>query len=153
MIESHTTIYTDGACSGNPGPGGWGAYIIYKNHKKQIYGYDVNTTNNRMEMTAAIEALSILTKPCIVTLYTDSVYLQKGMNEWINNWIAKGRLNETSKNPVANIDLWNKLIALSKTHQVTWVWVKGHAGIYGNEVADSLSVKGSSIAKIKASGI
>ena len=144
-------IYTDGACSGNPGPGGWGAYIIYKDSEKKIYGYDVNTTNNRMEMTAAIQALLVLKKPCIITLYTDSVYLQKGMTEWIKSWISKGRLNQASKSPVANIDLWNKLLELTKMHEIKWVWVKGHAGVYGNEVADTLSVKGANIAKMRSS--
>ncbi|APG62992.1 ribonuclease HI [Sphingorhabdus lutea] len=131
-------IYTDGACKGNPGPGGWGAIIRYGKHEKEISGHEGETTNNRMEMMAAIKALNILIEPCDVQLYTDSKYLCDGMNRWIDGWKRNGWKN-ASKKPVKNADLWHELIEAIKRHQVTWNWVKGHAGHAENERADALA--------------
>lgn len=127
------TIYTDGACSGNPGPGGWGAVILYKHHKKEINGFVPDTTNNRMELTAAIKALDTLKEPCDVELYTDSIYVKKGITEWIVKW----RLNNFSK--IKNAELWQELDAATKGHKISWRWVKGHNGHPLNERADYLA--------------
>lgn len=135
-------MYTDGACSGNPGIGGWGAYILYKHHSKKIYGYDLKTTNNRMEMLAAINGLSALKKSCNIKLYTDSSYLQKGMTVWMQKWQKENRLSENNKSQVANPDLWLRLLELNAMHSIEWIWVKGHAGIVGNEIADELANQG-----------
>jgi ribonuclease HI len=132
-------IYTDGACSGNPGPGGWGAYLIYENVEKEISGYELDTTNNKMEMLAAVEALSILKRKCYVDLYTDSVYLKNGMTEWLPNWIANN-WRKKHRGEVKNIDLWQKLHELSQNHNIIWHWVKGHAENTGNNRADALAV-------------
>lgn len=132
------TIWTDGACSGNPGIGGWGALLCYADNKKEIFGGEQDTTNNRMEMMAAIKALECLKSSCDVTLHTDSKYLQKGMNEWLNGWIKKDWKTASNK-PVKNKDLWLNLIDLKKKHNITWQWVKGHAGDPGNEEADRLA--------------
>lgn len=132
------SIWTDGACKGNPGTGGWGALLTYGRHEKEIYGGVANTTNNRMELLAVIEALSLLTAPCEVHLYTDSQYVQKGMTEWISGWKQRG-WRTAAKKPVKNADLWQQLDALCAQHQLRWHWVRGHAGDAGNERADALA--------------
>lgn len=134
-------IYTDGACRGNPGPGGWGALLQYGDDRKEIYGGEHNTTNNRMELSAAIQALASLTRECELTLYTDSQYVMKGMQEWIKGWKARG-WKTAAKQPVKNADLWKELDTQVARHQVHWVWVKGHAGNEGNEMADQLANRG-----------
>ena len=131
-------IYTDGACSGNPGPGGWGALLTFDGKEKELSGGARETTNNRMELTAAIEALKALKRPCRVTLWTDSVYVKDGITKWIHNWKAKG-WKTANKKPVKNADLWQALEAAMARHDVTWKWIKGHAGHPGNERADSLA--------------
>ena len=134
-------IYTDGACSGNPGPGGWGALLISGGHRRDICGGEPDTTNNRMEMMAAIQALEALTKPCPVALHTDSTYVMKGISEWIHGWKARG-WRTADKKPVKNEDLWRRLDQARLRHQVDWRWVKGHAGHELNEHADFLAGKG-----------
>lgn len=134
-------IYTDGACRGNPGPGGWGALLKYKGKKKELYGGQQNTTNNRMELTAAIMALEELKRPCKVDLYTDSQYLKKGITEWIANWKRVG-WKTASRSPVKNADLWVSLDKAIHQHDINWRWVKGHGGNRGNERADWLANKG-----------
>ncbi|MPV86661.1 ribonuclease HI [Ostreibacterium oceani] len=135
------TIYTDGACRGNPGIGGWGALLCYGGHEKALCGGEHNTTNNRMELMAAIEALQCLKRPCNVALWTDSTYVKKGITEWIHVWRNNG-WKSASKKPIANQDLWQQLDAATKRHQIEWHWVKGHAGHPGNEMADSLANQG-----------
>ena len=133
------TIYTDGACSGNPGAGGWGAVLFYGNIKKEISGYDAITTNNKMELTAAIEALNKLKVPCEVDLYSDSAYLINGFNEgWVNNWMLNGFRN-AKKKPVENAELWQELINLNSAHKITWIKVKGHADNVYNNRCDELA--------------
>lgn len=141
MTKKNVTIYTDGACSGNPGPGGWGAWLKYGHHKKEIYGGAADTTNNRMELTAAIEGLKALKHHCLVDLYTDSTYVKDGITKWIHNWKQKDWKN-AQKKPVKNAELWQKLDKEVARHTVKWHWVKGHAGNEGNEMADSLANKG-----------
>ena len=131
-------IYTDGACSGNPGPGGWGAVLLYGEHRREISGASADTTNNRMELTAAIRALEALKRPTDVALYTDSTYVKDGITRWLPGWKAKG-WRTASKSPVKNRDLWEALDALTQRHDVTWHWVKGHAGDPENERADTLA--------------
>jgi ribonuclease HI len=132
------TIYTDGACSGNPGPGGWGALIKYGRHEKELSGGELKTTNNRMELTAAIEALQALNRPCQVQFYTDSEYLRKGITEWINGW--KRRAWKTArKKPVKNQDLWRELDIAIQRHEIQWHWVRGHTGDRDNERVDRLA--------------
>ena len=141
MAENNTQvveIFCDGACSGNPGPGGYGAILRYGGRVKELSGGAEATTNNRMEMTAAIEALRQLTRPCQVRITTDSQYLVKGMTEWISGWQQKGWRN-SKKEPVVNKDLWELLLTLSKAHSVQWRWVKGHAGHAENERCDQLA--------------
>ncbi|MDI6605146.1 MAG: ribonuclease HI [Thermoanaerobacteraceae bacterium] len=134
-------IYTDGACSGNPGPGGWGAILIYEGIKKEISGYEENTTNNRMELTAAIKALSMLKKPCNVNLYSDSSYLVNAFNQgWIIKWQKKNWV-KSDKTPVENQDLWNKLLELTSIHNVNWIKVKGHADNEYNNKCDKLATE------------
>lgn len=135
------TIYTDGACKGNPGPGGWGALLISGAHEKELYGGEHETTNNRMELTAAIEALNALTERCNITLYTDSVYVKEGINSWLANWKKRG-WKTASKKPVKNADLWRQLDEANQRHRINWQWVKGHAGDPGNERADELANRG-----------
>ncbi len=132
------TIYTDGACSGNPGPGGWGAVLLYGEHRREISGASADTTNNRMELTAAIRALEALKRPTDVDLYTDSTYVKDGITRWLPGWKAKG-WRTASKSPVKNRDLWEALDALVQRHDVSWHWVRGHAGNAGNERADALA--------------
>ena len=134
-------IFCDGACSGNPGPGGYGAILRYGGHIKELSGGARDTTNNRMEMTAAIEALRQLTRPCRVLITTDSQYLVKGMTEWIAGWQRKGWRN-SKKEPVVNRDLWEQLLALSTPHSVQWKWVRGHDGHIENERCDQLAREG-----------
>ncbi len=132
------TIYTDGACSGNPGPGGWGALLQYGEVEKELSGGEAETTNNRMELMAAIEALNALKKPCQVELYTDSTYVKDGINQWIHGWKRNG-WKTAAKKPVKNAELWQQLDEAVKRHHVNWHWVKGHAGDEGNERADALA--------------
>ncbi|WP_017670119.1 ribonuclease HI [Blastomonas sp. AAP53] len=131
-------IFTDGACKGNPGPGGWGAIIRYGKHEKELSGGEPDTTNNRMEMTAAIRALEMLIEPCNVVLYTDSTYVKDGITKWVAGWQRNG-WKTASKKPVRNADLWHELIGAVARHQVDWRWVKGHAGHPENERADQLA--------------
>lgn len=131
-------IYTDGACSGNPGIGGWGAYLKYKDNVKELSGSDENTTNNRMELVAAIEGLKILKKRSEVNLYTDSVYLKDGITKWIFNW-QKNNWKNANKKDVKNKDLWIQLLEVVNKHDINWIWVKGHEGNIGNEIADNLA--------------
>ncbi|WP_184723407.1 ribonuclease HI [Caulobacter sp.] len=135
------TIYTDGACKGNPGPGGWGAILFYGDKKKEITGGEPATTNNRMELMAAIQALELLNRPCKVELHTDSQYVMKGIQEWIRGWKARG-WKTADKSPVKNDDLWKRLDAARERHDVDWRWVKGHAGHPLNERADALANEG-----------
>ncbi len=139
--ESVVDIYTDGACSGNPGPGGWGALLKYRSHAKEICGGDPATTNNRMELTAAIQALEALTRPATVRLHTDSAYLRNGITSWMPRWKANG-WRTADKKPVKNADLWQRLDSAVQRHRVAWLWVKGHAGNPGNERADALANRG-----------
>lgn len=134
-------IFCDGACSGNPGPGGYGAILRYGQHEKEISGGAKETTNNRMELSGAIEALRLLTRPCRVTITTDSQYLVKGMTEWIAGWQRKGWRN-SKKEPVLNRDLWEQLLDLTRPHNVQWKWVRGHAGHAENERCDQLARDG-----------
>lgn len=135
------TIYTDGACSGNPGPGGWGAVLLYGDHEKEMCGGEADTTNNRMELMAAIEALNSLKEQCSVALYTDSQYVKGGITEWITGWKKRG-WKTAAKKPVKNQDLWQALDTATAKHEVSWHWVKGHAGDEMNERADTLARKG-----------
>lgn len=133
-------IYTDGACSGNPGPGGWGAVLVYNNVEKQLSGSEKETTNNRMELTAVIEALKALKEPCEVKLTTDSKYVCDAINkEWVYSWKAKG-WKKADKKPALNVDLWEKLLELLEIHKVEFIWVKGHNGHKYNEICDELAV-------------
>ena len=134
-------IYTDGACKGNPGPGGWGALLEYNGRQKPLKGGEALTTNNRMELTAAIMALEALREPCQIKLYTDSVYVRSGLLEWLPGWKARG-WKTADKKPVKNQDLWQRLDAAAARHEVEWHWVKGHAGDPGNEAADRLANEG-----------
>ena len=134
-------IYTDGACSGNPGPGGWGVLMLWNGHEKELYGGEAETTNNRMEMMAVIKALEALKKSSEVTLYTDSKYVLQGITEWLPGWKAKN-WKTASKKPVKNQDLWQEIDSLTQEHTVDFVWVKGHDGNPGNERADALARQG-----------
>jgi len=134
-------IYSDGACSGNPGPGGWGAVLMFDEHRKELNGGEPETTNNRMELTAAIEALEALKRSCVVDLHTDSTYLRDGITKWINRWRENG-WRTAQKKPVKNADLWQRLDEAVVRHQVNWYWVKGHAGHPENERADELARAG-----------
>jgi ribonuclease HI len=134
-------IYTDGACLGNPGKGGWGAILIYKEHQKKIFGGEPETTNNRMEMKAVIESLRALKKSSEIILYTDSTYVKDGITKWIHGWKKNGWRNANRK-PVKNSDLWQELDIETKKHRIEWIWVKGHSGNYYNEIVDELARNG-----------
>jgi ribonuclease HI len=135
-------IYTDGACSGNPGPGGWGAVLLWGKHEREIYGSESQaTTNNRMELMAAIQALETLTRPVSVRLHTDSVYVRNGITKWMHAWRNNG-WRTADRKPVKKADLWQRLYAAVQQHEVEWLWVKGHAGDPGNERADALANRG-----------
>ncbi|MBE02959.1 ribonuclease HI [Marinobacter lutaoensis] len=137
-MSGKVTMYTDGACKGNPGPGGWGVVLRYGAKVKTLHGGERQTTNNRMELRAAIEGLKALTRPCEVDLHTDSQYVRKGITEWLANWKRNG-WKTASKQPVKNEDLWRQLDELTARHRVRWHWVKGHAGVPDNELADELA--------------
>jgi ribonuclease HI len=147
-MTPEVVIYTDGACSGNPGPGGWGALLIKGEAVKEMFGGERQTTNNRMELMAVIKALSALKVPCEVALYTDSQYVRHGITAWIHNWKRNG-WKTADRKPVKNIDLWQKLDALREKHDIAWHWVKGHAGTELNERADRLANEGMAPFKTK----
>ena len=132
-------IFTDGACLGNPGPGGWGVILRYNNVEKELSGNEADTTNNKMELTAVISALSALKEPCNITLYTDSRYVMDGIEKWILTWKQNGWKTSNKKTPVKNVELWQKLDELKSLHDIRWVWVKGHAGHPENERCDELA--------------
>jgi len=134
-------IWTDGACKGNPGPGGWGALLKYGDHERELFGGDSATTNNRMELMAVIEALNSLTRRCRVVLHTDSQYVKLGITEWLPNWVRRGWKTADNK-PVKNADLWQRLQTAAARHDVDWRWIRGHAGHDGNERADQLANRG-----------
>jgi ribonuclease HI len=140
-IEQHVVVYTDGACSGNPGPGGWGAILVWGDKEREIKGGEPNTTNNRMELMAAIAALEALKRPCAVDIHTDSQYLRNGIMSWIHSWKRNG-WRTSSKSAVKNVDLWQRLDAALAQHKINWHWVKGHAGHDMNERADALARAG-----------
>ena len=137
-MKSSISIYTDGACKGNPGEGGWGAYIEYNNEKVKLYGYEKDTTNNRMEITAAIEALRYIKVKSNIIIYTDSKYLMNGINTWIHDW-KKNNWRTSSNKGVKNVDLWKIIDELNSNHSIKWSWVKGHSGNPGNDMADELA--------------
>jgi len=137
----HIEIFTDGACRGNPGPGGWGALLRYNGIERDLFGGELETTNNRMELSAAIEALKALKEPCKVSLTTDSVYVRSGITEWMDRW-KKRNWKTAAKKPVKNVDLWRALDEQNQRHQVEWHWVKGHSGHRENEIADQLANRG-----------
>jgi ribonuclease HI len=145
-VDSTVEIFTDGACSGNPGPGGWGAVLKYGSQRREIYGGEPATTNNRMEIMAAIQGLESLRRPSSVRVYTDSQYLRRGITEWLPGWKRNGWKTRDRK-PVKNVDLWTRLDAAASRHQVQWLWVKGHAGHPGNERADELACRGAEEAR------
>lgn len=136
--NKQVVVFTDGACSGNPGPGGWGALLRYGEHEKELRGAEADTTNNRMELMAAIQALESLKHPCIVDLTTDSVYVKDGISKWVPNWI-RNNWKTSSKQPVKNQDLWERLLAAAAPHEVRWHWVKGHSGHDENDRVDELA--------------
>lgn len=138
MTNKQVSAFTDGACRGNPGPGGWGVVLRYDHHEKKIYGAQTETTNNRMELTAAIEALATLKEPCTVSLTTDSEYVKNGITVWLANW-KKNAWRTSNRKPVKNKDLWERLDSEVQRHVVTWHWVKGHSGHPENEMADQLA--------------
>lgn len=142
MSEHEVVIHTDGGCTPNPGPGGWGAVLRYGEHVRELYGGEASrTTNNRMELTAPIKALESLTRRCTVQVHTDSTYVRNGITKWMNNWKRNGWMT-TTKQPVKNADLWQRLEAACAEHDVTWHWVKGHSGVDDNELADKLATRG-----------
>ena len=143
-------LFTDGACRGNPGPGGWGVLLRYGDHERELYGGEAATTNNRMELRAAIEGLKALREPCEVTLTTDSTYVMKGLTEWLPGWKARG-WRTAAREPVKNAELWQALDAEAQRHHVHWEWVKGHSGHEGNERADALANRGIDELRVQAS--
>ncbi len=146
-MATRVEIFTDGACSGNPGVGGWGAILRYKDMEKELSGGEAQTTNNRMELMAVIEALSALKRPCNISLYTDSKYVMSGVTEWLANWKQNGWRTANKKQAVKNIDLWQRLDVLTGQHEIRWIWVKGHNGHAENERCDALAR--AEVAKIK----
>ena len=140
-MSATVTIWTDGACSGNPGPGGWGALMIWNGRTRELMGGEGDTTNNRMELTAAAEALESLTRPTKVELYTDSQYVRGGITEWLGNW-KRNRWMTSAGKPVKNEDLWRRLDVARERHEVGWHWVRGHSGTHGNDRADQLARDG-----------
>ena len=138
---SNVEIYTDGACRGNPGPGGWGASLRFNEHRKDLYGAEAETTNNRMELMAVIQGLNSLSRSCSVRIYTDSKYVLNGVTQWLSNWKKNG-WKTAARKPVKNVRLWQQLDAALEKHQVDWKWVKGHSGDEGNECADALANQG-----------
>jgi ribonuclease HI len=150
-VTTLITIHTDGACSGNPGPGGWGALLEWKGHEKELFGGELDTTNNRMELMAAIEALNALKRPSNVRLVTDSVYVRDGVTKWIHGWKKNG-WKTAAKKPVKNADLWQALDEATRRHTIEWVWVKGHNGDPGNERADALARAGIDAIRNRDSG-
>ena len=138
---SRVTLYTDGACKGNPGPGGWGVVLYYGDHEKHLWGGEADTTNNRMELRAAIEGLAALTRQCTVDLYTDSQYVRNGINQWMANWKRNG-WRTAARKPVKNAELWQQLDEQVQRHRIQWHWVRGHSGNDGNEQADALANRG-----------
>ena len=137
-MTNRVTLYTDGACRGNPGPGGWGVYLKYDDVNKNMFGFERDTTNNRMEMTAVIEGLKALKRPCDIDLKTDSKYVLQGITEWMPGWKRNG-WKTAAKKPVKNVDLWQLLDHEVSRHRIQWHWVKGHSGVHGNEMADQLA--------------
>ena len=150
MSLKEITLFTDGGCHGNPGPGGWGVILQYDSIKKELSGGEPDTTNNRMELRAAIAGLASLKEPCAVTVYTDSQYVRKGITEWIHKWKARGWMR-SARQPVKNADLWRELDAESHRHQIKWKWLKGHAGHPENERCDELA--SAEITRLRSSGI
>jgi ribonuclease HI len=140
-MSDSVVVYTDGACKGNPGPGGWGALLRWKGHEKELFGGERDTTNNRMELTAVIQALTALKSRCQVAVYTDSAYVKNGITTWIHSWKQRG-WRTADKKPVKNVELWQRLEALAAQHDVQWHWVRGHDGDPGNERADALANRG-----------
>jgi len=140
-MSDPVVVYTDGACKGNPGPGGWGALLRWKGKEKELFGGELDTTNNRMELTAVIQALSALKSRCEVAVYTDSEYVKNGITTWIHGWKQRG-WRTAGKKPVKNVELWQRLEALAAQHDVQWHWVRGHDGDPGNERADALANRG-----------
>lgn len=140
-MSNKVLMYTDGACRGNPGPGGWGVWMQYREHTKELCGGETDTTNNRMELMAAIQGLEALARPCQVEMYTDSQYVRKGITEWLESWKARG-WRTAAKKPVKNADLWQRLDAATQQHKIEWHWVKGHSGDVHNERADALANQG-----------
>jgi ribonuclease HI len=141
VVKKIVEVFTDGACRGNPGPGGWGALLRFGDTEKELWGGEAHTTNNRMELTAAIQALMALTRGCQVELTTDSQYVRKGVLEWMHNWKKNG-WKTAAKKPVKNSDLWQQLDALTQQHSIQWHWIKGHSGHRENEIADALANRG-----------
>lgn len=148
-MSKQVVIHSDGACKGNPGPGGWGAVLEYGDAQKLLHGGELVTTNNRMELMAAIEALALLRRPCKVALYTDSQYMRKGITEWLRNWKRNGWRTAAGK-PVKNFDLWQRLDEVAAPHEISWHWIKGHSGHPGNELADQLANKGVDEIRLRA---
>lgn len=148
-MSNTVEIYTDGACSGNPGPGGWGAVLRYGQHEKELLGGEADTTNNRMELMAAIMALEDLKRPCTIRLTTDSQYVRRGITEWLAGWKRKNWMT-ADKKPVKNIDLWQRLEAAAEAHEIEWCWVKGHSGHPDNDRADELARQGALVAAGKS---
>ena len=148
-MSGEVEVYTDGACKGNPGVGGWGALLMHGGRTRELFGGEAHTTNNRMELTAVIRALEALTRPCRVKLYTDSKYVQHGIGVWIHDWKRRGW--KTSANqPVKNVDLWRELDELAQRHEIEWIWVRGHCGHDGNERADELANRGVESVRVRS---
>ncbi len=143
----HVTIYTDGACSGNPGPGGWAALLLYDKHEREISGGEAQTTNNRMELMATIKGLRMLKEPCAVTIYTDSKYVLDGFTSWLPGWKKRGWKTADNK-PVKNVELWQALVEAAEGHKITWKWVKGHSGNTHNDRVDALAVAAAKAARV-----